>query len=185
MLRTNTIYAIGMSSFIHDDLRNQRPGLLHQTGRCRPTGRSRCPTHAGPARIVQQSKQIRSRRSALSTRSGPNSSPWIHSRWRCCLPVARAKGWEVDAASHFCQDQGQSSSLQLQLGMGWGLGGYSPDQDLNSDWGIPDHSAVGSFSLSYRFRPKWSLRYSIMPMELNGSGGNLQNFGFGLVRAPR
>ncbi len=97
----------------------------------------------------------------------------------CYLPVARANGWEVDAQVIFARIKGKIRlPNSIWGGTWWGLGGV-PDQDLNGDWGIPDHSAVGSFSLSYRFRPKWSLRYSIMPMELNGSGGNLQNFGFG------
>ena len=97
----------------------------------------------------------------------------------CCLPVARANGWEADAQVIFARIKGKVRlPNSIFGGTWWGLGGV-PDQDLNSDWGIPDHSAVGSFSLSYRFRPKWSLRYSIMPMELNGSGGNLQNLGVG------
>ena len=97
----------------------------------------------------------------------------------CCLPVLRAKGWEMEAQVIFARIKGKVRlSTSNWGGTWWGLGG-SPDQDLNSDWGIPEHSAVGSFSVGYRFRPKWSLRYSIMPMELNGSGGNLQGYGLG------
>jgi hypothetical protein len=97
----------------------------------------------------------------------------------CYLPVARPNSWEIDAQVIFARIKGKVRLPNSNWGgTWWGLGGV-PDQDLNGDWGIPDHSAVGSFSLSYRFRPNWSLRYSIMPMELNGSGGNLQNFGFG------
>ncbi len=96
----------------------------------------------------------------------------------CCLPVPRAKGWELEAQVIFARIKGKVRMTNSIWGTTWAWGGV-PDQDLNGDWGIPDHSAVGSFSLGYRFRPKWSLRYSIMPMELNGSGGNLQNFGFG------
>jgi len=51
--------------------------------------------------------------------------------------------------------------------------------------GIPDHGAVGSFSLGYRFRPNWAIRYSIMPMELNGSGGTGQNYWYGYGQGPR
>jgi hypothetical protein len=97
----------------------------------------------------------------------------------CCLPVVRDKGWEAEAQVIFARIKGKVRLPNSNLGGTWWGLGQVPDQDLNGDWGIPDHSAVGSFSLSYRFRPKWSLRYSIMPMELNGSGGNLQNFGFG------
>ena len=88
------------------------------------------------------------------------------------LPVARTKGWEADAEVIFARIKGKIRLSNSNWGWGWGGWGYSPDQDLNGDWGIPEHGAVGSFSLSYKFRPKWSLRYSIMPMELNGSGGS-------------
>ena len=99
----------------------------------------------------------------------------------CCLPVAQAKGWEMDAQVIFARIKGKVRLSNSNWGCagGWCGWGNSPDQDLNTAWGIPDHSAVGSFSLGYRFRPKWALRYSIMPMELNGSGGNLQGYGYG------
>ncbi len=95
----------------------------------------------------------------------------------CSLPAARAKGWEADAEVIFARIKGKIRFSNSNWG--WGAWGYSLDQDLNGDWGIPDHGAVGSFSLSYKFRPKWSLRYSIMPMELNGSGGSGQYYGYG------
>ena len=101
-----------------------------------------------------------------------------------CLPVPRAKGWELEAQVIFARIKGKVRLSNSNWGSTWTWGG-TPDQDLNSDWGIPDHSPVGSFSVGYRFKPKWSLRYSIMPMELNGSGGNLQNSGFGFGQGSR
>ncbi len=95
-----------------------------------------------------------------------------------CLPAIRAKGWEAEAQVIFARIKGKIRLSNPYWGWGSGWGG-SPDQDLNADWGIPDHGAVGSFSLSYKFRPKWSLRYSIMPMELNGSGGSGQYYWYG------
>ncbi len=89
------------------------------------------------------------------------------------LPVARAKGWKADAEIIFARIKGKIRFSNYNWGWAWG---YSPDQDLNSEWGIPDHGAVGSFSLSYKFRPKWSFRYSLLPMELNGSGGSGQYY---------
>jgi hypothetical protein len=97
----------------------------------------------------------------------------------CSLPAPRAKSWEMDAQVIFARVKGKIRLPTNNWGGTWWGWNNAPDQDLNGDWGIPDHAAVGSFSLGYRFRPNWSLRYSIMPMELNGSGGNLQNFGFG------
>ena len=98
-----------------------------------------------------------------------------------CFPAPRAKGWEAEAQVIFARVKGKVRMCTANWGGGWwGLGACGGvDQDLNSDWGLPDHAAVGSFSLGYRFRPNWLLRYSIMPWELNGSGGNLQNFGVG------
>jgi hypothetical protein len=102
-------------------------------------------------------------------------------RWEIsCLPVSRSKGWEVDAQVIFARIKGKIRMCTANWG-GWtGLGTCGGvDQDLNGEWGIPDHGVVGSYSLGYRFRPNWAIRYSIMPMELNGSGGTGQNYWYG------
>ena len=41
--------------------------------------------------------------------------------------------------------------------------------------GVPDHMAVPEFAVSYRFRPRWSLKYTIMPTVSTGNG----NVGYG------
>jgi len=108
----------------------------------------------------------------------PESMPMELGQVQCCLPVARPRTWEADAEVIFARVKGKVRLPSANWGWGWGWG-YSLDQDLNSDWGIPDHAAIGSFSLRYRFRPNWSLRYSVMPWELNGSGSGGQNVWYG------
>jgi hypothetical protein len=52
------------------------------------------------------------------------------------------------------------------------------DVDLNSQLGLPDHEVLGTFSITYRFKPRWSMTYSITPIESNGSGtfNNTNNY---------
>ncbi len=111
----------------------------------------------------------------------------MNPQWQACyFPVQRANAWEMDAQVIFARIKGKVRFCASSFGGTWlGFPCGGPDQDLNADWGIPDHGAMGSFSLAYRFRPTWAIRYSIMPMELNGSGGNLQNFGFGFGQGGR
>lgn len=133
-----------------------------------PDQKDRATAKVGKIQKVRPIYKVRPQFFALSEQLG-----------ECCLPVPRAKGWELEAQVIFARIKGKVRLSNSNWGSTWAWGG-TPDQDLNGDWGIPDHSPVGSFSVGYRFRPKWSLRYSIMPMELNGSGGNLQNSGFGV-----
>jgi len=88
---------------------------------------------------------------------------------QCILPIPRPKGWEVSGEAFFARTKGK-----IRAGMGYGgyffAGGLPPEVDLNADLGIPDHNVVATISAVYRFRPRWSLRYSIMPMTVNGSG---------------
>ena len=56
--------------------------------------------------------------------------------------------------------------------------GYD-DVDMNGDLGLPDHNTIGSFAARYRFKPRWSLRYSIMPFAIEGSGSVGRSIPFG------
>ena len=53
------------------------------------------------------------------------------------------------------------------------------DVDLNSDMGLDDHGVMPSFMAMYKFRPKWALRYSVMPSLMMGSGQAGKSFVFG------
>ncbi|MEJ2717761.1 MAG: hypothetical protein P8182_11565 [Deltaproteobacteria bacterium] len=92
----------------------------------------------------------------------------------CCLPRPKTKGWELSAEVIFARTKGK---IRYNRGQYWGgyYGNASPDLDLNSNLGIPDHNAVASMTVAYRFRPHWSVRYSLMPMEVTGTGGNMLN----------
>jgi hypothetical protein len=56
---------------------------------------------------------------------------------------------------------------------------YAQDVDLNNDLGVPEHGVVPEFSATYRFKPNWSLRYSIMPMSMENTHNPNRSFVFG------
>jgi len=94
----------------------------------------------------------------------------------CILPVTRVRGWELGAEALFARAKGKVRFARGTYGF---VGTAFDDVDLNADMGLPDHQTVGSFSVRYRFRPNWSIRYAIMPMEINGSGNTGRSFTFG------
>lgn len=101
---------------------------------------------------------------------------------QCVLPIPRPKGWELDAQLVFARNKGKVRFLRGTYGAygwyGW-WGGYGDDIDLNDDLKVPDHGVVPEFTAAYRFRPGWSLRYSIMPMVMERSGNPNRQFVFG------
>lgn len=99
---------------------------------------------------------------------GMRSSAW--------LPPAAGKKWEFDAQVIFARTKGQ---LRNMVGNFGSFGRDFQDVDMNSDLGLPDHHAVPDFTVSYRFRPNWAMRYSIMPIEISGSGSPGRTFTFG------
>ena len=101
-----------------------------------------------------------------ATRSA--SSLWGF-RSDCILPMARRKGWEANAEVLFARIKGKARFATGTFAS-FGTSGLVDDIDLNSDLGVPDHGVVGAYSIAYRFRPNWRVRYSIMPMVMNGSG---------------
>ncbi|MBI4965475.1 MAG: hypothetical protein HY913_19515 [Desulfomonile tiedjei] len=93
----------------------------------------------------------------------------------CALPVHPTRGWELAADASFARTKGK---VRFSTGMLWGSYGLD-DIDLNADMGMDDHGVMASFMAMYRFRPKWSFRYSIMPMTMMGSGQAGRSFVFG------
>jgi len=92
----------------------------------------------------------------------------------CVLPITRPRGWELEAEALFARTKGQ---VRLYRGFA-AFQGYN-DIDMNSDLGLPDHNTIGAFSARYRFKPRWSLRYSIMPFAIDGSGSVGRSITFG------
>jgi hypothetical protein len=84
----------------------------------------------------------------------------------CILPVARPGGWEMGAEVFFARVKGK---VRYSRGTFVAFS-LADDLDLNADLGIPDHGVMGAFSIAYRFRPNWSIRYNIMPMSVSGAG---------------
>lgn len=94
----------------------------------------------------------------------------------CVLPVTPPKGWELSAEALYVRSKGHVRFVRGNYA--W-TSDYMRDVDLNSDLGLPEHQWLGSFSASYRFNPRWSLRYSILPMVMDSSGTTNSTFAFG------
>ncbi len=99
-------------------------------------------------------------------------------RTDCILPASQNKGWEATAEAFFARTKGKVRYASGTFAT-FGTFGLAQDIDLNSDLGVPEHGVIGDFSIAYRFRPNWSVKYSIMPMVMNGSGqpGGMVVFG--------
>ena len=99
----------------------------------------------------------------------------------CVLPVPRPKGWELGAQLFFARIKGKVRFVRgMYGGYGYGyLGGYGEDIDLNDDLKVPEHGVVPEFTAAYRFKPRWAMRYSIMPMVMEQSGTPNRQFVFG------
>lgn len=97
---------------------------------------------------------------------------------KCLLPAPKHKGWEFEAEALFARTKGKVRYTRGTYGY-YSIYGAQQDIDLNADMGLPDHATIGTFSAAYRFRPKWALRYSIMPIVMNGGGQVNSNFTFG------
>ncbi len=94
----------------------------------------------------------------------------------CILPIARPKGWEMNAAAFFARVKGTVRYVRGNVGLTFL---NAQDVDLNNDLGVPEHMVVPEFSATYRFKPNWALRYSIMPMSVENTSDSNRSFVFG------
>lgn len=93
----------------------------------------------------------------------------------CILPMSRPRGWELMAEALFARTKGH-----VRYFRGFVTQLFAQDEiDLNSDMGLPDHSVMGMFGVTYRLQPRWAVRYSIMPFVMDGSGSLGRSFTFG------
>jgi hypothetical protein len=83
--------------------------------------------------------------------------------------------WELMADAFFARTKGKVRFFTQGVTT-WGA---FEDIDLNADMGLSDHHVMGSYSVSYMFKPKWALRYWVMPMMMEGSGQAGKTFVFG------
>lgn len=97
----------------------------------------------------------------------------------CILPMPRLKGWELNAQGFYARTRGTVRFGNTTYG-GF-VPGNQPDLDLNSDFGIPEHQWLGSFSAKYIFHPRWAVRYSIIPMRSEATASPSRTFNFGLT----
>jgi hypothetical protein len=105
----------------------------------------------------------------------------------CVLPQTRDRGWEVDAEVMYARAKGHVRFYRGAYTYGY-YGQWMDDVDLNTDLGLDDHRAIPTFTARYKLRPNWSIRYSFMPMLVEGSGdgiccgrafGRVQGTGYG------
>ena len=87
------------------------------------------------------------------------------------------RGWRLDAEALFARTKGKVRYLggtYASYGYYGSYGSYGASGyiDLNNDMGLPEHGVIGTYSVSYKFKPRWSMRYSFMPTESNSSGIN-------------
>jgi hypothetical protein len=123
---------------------------------------------AKPITKVKPSNRIMKCKPLFKGATRTASSLWDF-RGDCILPIAQHKGWEANADVLFARIKGKARFATGAFAT-FGMAGFVDDIDLNSDLGVPEHGAVGTYSIAYRFRPNWRVRYSIMPMIMNGSG---------------
>jgi hypothetical protein len=99
------------------------------------------------------------------------------------LPPPKEKGWELDAEVFWARVKGKFIYRRGGIyGTNWNWQG-SRYVDANDTIKIPEHWPVPSFSVAYRFRHNWAMRYSVMSFDLSGSGtssnSNQQDFVWG------
>ncbi len=101
----------------------------------------------------------------------------------CYLTVTRPKGWELDAQALFARTKGKTAFWPGNYGYGYGYGGYGYQTyvDFNSQLGLPEHAVVPTFSAKYRFQPRWSMQYSIMPTSFEATTNPDNYFQFGTM----
>ncbi|MEI7450638.1 MAG: hypothetical protein WCJ75_13540 [Desulfomonile sp.] len=94
----------------------------------------------------------------------------------CILPVTRPRGWELEAEALYARTKGKVRFSVSNFG-NWGTA--VQDVDMNSDLGLPEHYWIGSFSARYGFKPRWSVRYSVMPTVIDATASTNSSFNFG------
>ena len=101
----------------------------------------------------------------------------------CVLPQTRTRGWELDAEVIWARAKGHVTFFRGQnIYYGGFYGQWMDEVDLNSDLGLADHRAIPNFTARYKLRSNWSMRYSVMPMLVEGTGtGGGRSFTFGTV----
>lgn len=111
-------------------------------------------------------------------RYGQVTAGYPFRRPRCVLPIYRPKGWELSAELAFARIKGKVRYYRGNVAYSY-QAGYHEDVDMNDDLKVPEHGLVPTFRATYRFRPRWAFRYSIMPMVVEQSGYPNRSFAFG------
>jgi hypothetical protein len=90
----------------------------------------------------------------------------------CILPAPVPGQWEIGAQILFARISGKVLWPRYsQYYWGW----YGGDSDwlaagFTDKLMLPAHKVLVDFKVRYQFRPNWAVRYSVIPIELNGGG---------------
>ncbi len=95
----------------------------------------------------------------------------------CMLPIRRVRGWELGGQAYFARTKGTVRFGNTLFTPAYGTSQL--DLDLNSDLGVPEHQWIGSFTAKYFFKPKWAIRYSVMPALSETMASPSRTFNFG------
>jgi len=95
----------------------------------------------------------------------------------CMLPIRRIRGWELDGQAFFARTKGTVRFGNTLFTPAYGTSQL--DVDLNSDLGVPEHQWIGSFTAKYFFKPRWAIRYSVMPTASETMASSSRTFNFG------
>ena len=91
----------------------------------------------------------------------------------CILPRRMPGQWEASTQVLFARLRG---TVEWSYGAGTIT---ASDVDFNDSLGLPGHDTFLEYSGRYQLRPSWSLYYSAMPIELEGTTNPQESFTFG------
>jgi hypothetical protein len=111
--------------------------------------------------------------SGLNSLSGLNPMSWGAT---CCLPGPAKGQFRLSPTVFFARLTGEAQR-------GGGLAGLEATPvDFDDQLGLKKSgNAVFSIAATYQFRPRWGLRYSFSPMEMDATTSPQQGFTFGGV----
>ncbi|MGB9616084.1 MAG: hypothetical protein ACP5M0_01085 [Desulfomonilaceae bacterium] len=95
----------------------------------------------------------------------------------CMLPIRRVRGWELEGQAFYARIKGTVRFGNALFTPAYGTSQL--DVDFNSDLGIPEHQWIGAFTAKYFFKPKWAIRYSVMPTMSEAMASPSRTFNFG------
>ncbi len=95
----------------------------------------------------------------------------------CVLPKPLVGQWEIGVQAIFARTTGYIGWPRYSIY--YGYAGWNTEADLTDDLQLPKYQTWVQLQASYRFRPNWGVRYTVLGSELNGGGWLQESFIFG------